>query len=197
MRMKSHQASSNKNKTTFCILDLDRILFSVTKNNSVLVNDLWTYTVLEARLRASINQTRALTVGANWFITLRGIPYRTTEDGQIYGYSSYSRHEGSVGSGASRRAPTSGRNLAQDDLEQPCGGEHRSKYASRLAKGRLLEHHLCISRYGGNYIEHENILGEIIREARKGRGVATPVLTVLYEITTALQWRTRKNKGHI
>ncbi|KAK7229586.1 hypothetical protein V2G26_001756 [Clonostachys chloroleuca] len=47
----------------------------------------------------------------------------------------------------------------------------------------------------GNFIEHENILGEIVREARNGRGVATPVLTVLYEITTVLQWRTQRRRG--
>ncbi|GKT87248.1 hypothetical protein Ct61P_05098 [Colletotrichum tofieldiae] len=43
----------------------------------------------------------------------------------------------------------------------------------------------------GNLIEHENILGEVVREAQR-HGVATPILNVLYEICCAHQWRFRK-----
>ncbi|OHW92655.1 2-dehydropantoate 2-reductase [Colletotrichum incanum] len=46
----------------------------------------------------------------------------------------------------------------------------------------------------GNLIEHENILGEVVREAQRHRG-ATPILNVLYEICCAHQWRFRKDKG--
>ncbi|GJC85875.1 uncharacterized protein ColLi_08713 [Colletotrichum liriopes] len=43
----------------------------------------------------------------------------------------------------------------------------------------------------GNLIEHENILGEVVREAQR-HGVDTPILNVLYEICCAHQWRFRK-----
>ncbi|KAK2013697.1 2-dehydropantoate 2-reductase [Colletotrichum eremochloae] len=46
----------------------------------------------------------------------------------------------------------------------------------------------------GNLIEHENILGEVVREAQKHR-VATPVLGILYEICCAHQWRFKKARG--
>lgn len=49
----------------------------------------------------------------------------------------------------------------------------------------------------GNFIEHENILGEIIEEARKGQTVATPVLCTLYELCNALQWRLKMNRSKI
>ncbi|EFQ35163.1 uncharacterized protein GLRG_10307 [Colletotrichum graminicola M1.001] len=48
----------------------------------------------------------------------------------------------------------------------------------------------------GNLIEHENILGEVVREAQK-HGIATPILGVLYEICCAHQWRFKKAKGLI
>ncbi|KAK1999961.1 ApbA-domain-containing protein [Colletotrichum falcatum] len=46
----------------------------------------------------------------------------------------------------------------------------------------------------GNLIEHENILGEVVREAQK-HGVATPILSVMYEICCAHQWRFKKARG--
>ncbi|OJJ70031.1 hypothetical protein ASPBRDRAFT_678566 [Aspergillus brasiliensis CBS 101740] len=47
----------------------------------------------------------------------------------------------------------------------------------------------------GNFIEHENILGEVLREARKSEGVATPILSTLYELCCMVQWRTKKGMG--
>ncbi|GKZ81220.1 hypothetical protein AnigIFM56816_005732 [Aspergillus niger] len=49
----------------------------------------------------------------------------------------------------------------------------------------------------GNFIEHENILGEVIREARKGEGVTTPILSTLYELCCMVQWRTKKEMGRL
>ncbi|KAK1982328.1 6-phosphogluconate dehydrogenase [Colletotrichum cereale] len=46
----------------------------------------------------------------------------------------------------------------------------------------------------GNLIEHENILGEVVRGAQK-HGVPTPILGVLYEICCAHQWRFKKARG--
>ncbi|GJD01524.1 2-dehydropantoate 2-reductase [Colletotrichum higginsianum] len=46
----------------------------------------------------------------------------------------------------------------------------------------------------GNLIEHENILGEVVREAQR-HSVATPILTVLYELCCAHQWRFKKDRG--
>ncbi|KAK0379952.1 hypothetical protein CLIM01_02666 [Colletotrichum limetticola] len=46
----------------------------------------------------------------------------------------------------------------------------------------------------GNLIEHENILGEICREAHK-RSVATPILDVLYELCRAHQWGIKRDRG--
>ncbi|OLN87237.1 hypothetical protein CCHL11_03669 [Colletotrichum chlorophyti] len=48
----------------------------------------------------------------------------------------------------------------------------------------------------GNLIEHENILGEVVREAQK-HSVATPVLSVLYELCCGHQWRFKQDKGHV
>ncbi|TEA17676.1 Uncharacterized protein C8034_v011838 [Colletotrichum sidae] len=48
----------------------------------------------------------------------------------------------------------------------------------------------------GNLIEHENILGEVVREAQK-HSVATPILSVLYELCCAHQWRLKKTRGLI
>ncbi|KAK2047645.1 6-phosphogluconate dehydrogenase C-terminal domain-like protein [Colletotrichum somersetense] len=48
----------------------------------------------------------------------------------------------------------------------------------------------------GNLIEHENILGEVVREAQE-HGVTAPILGVLYEICCAHQWRFKKAKGLI
>ncbi|KAJ5607376.1 hypothetical protein N7537_003995 [Penicillium hordei] len=46
----------------------------------------------------------------------------------------------------------------------------------------------------GNFIEHENILGEVIREARAA-GVATPILSAIYALCSGIQWKTKKAKG--
>ncbi|WYZ36721.1 hypothetical protein EsH8_II_000227 [Colletotrichum jinshuiense] len=48
----------------------------------------------------------------------------------------------------------------------------------------------------GNLIEHENILGEVVREAQK-HSVATPILCAMYELCCAHQWRFKKDKGLI
>ncbi|KAF4268433.1 hypothetical protein KXW57_007037 [Aspergillus fumigatus] len=46
----------------------------------------------------------------------------------------------------------------------------------------------------GNLLEHENLIGEVVREAQK-QGVAIPVLSVLYELCSAIQWRVAKERG--
>ncbi|KAF7114191.1 hypothetical protein CNMCM5793_007769 [Aspergillus hiratsukae] len=46
----------------------------------------------------------------------------------------------------------------------------------------------------GNLLEHENLIGEVVREAKK-RGVSTPILSVLYELCSAVQWRVAKERG--
>ncbi|GKT47139.1 uncharacterized protein ColSpa_07320 [Colletotrichum spaethianum] len=46
----------------------------------------------------------------------------------------------------------------------------------------------------GNLIEHENILGEVVREGQRHK-VPTPILNVLYEICCAHQWRFKKSRG--
>ncbi|EDP55319.1 conserved hypothetical protein [Aspergillus fumigatus A1163] len=43
----------------------------------------------------------------------------------------------------------------------------------------------------GNLLEHENLIGEVIREAQR-QGVPAPILSVLYELCSAVQWRIRK-----
>ncbi|EAW17107.1 ketopantoate reductase family protein [Aspergillus fischeri NRRL 181] len=43
----------------------------------------------------------------------------------------------------------------------------------------------------GNLVEHENLIGEVIREGQR-RGIPAPILSVLYELCSAVQWRTRK-----
>ncbi|KAH6950275.1 6-phosphogluconate dehydrogenase [Fusarium avenaceum] len=48
----------------------------------------------------------------------------------------------------------------------------------------------------GNFIEHENIIGEVVREGQ-GRGVATPVLSTLYELCCAVQWKLKENRNSI
>ncbi|KAL0941193.1 uncharacterized protein CTRU02_203956 [Colletotrichum truncatum] len=48
----------------------------------------------------------------------------------------------------------------------------------------------------GNLIEHENILGEVVREAEK-YSVDTPILSVLYELCCAHQWRFKRARGQI
>ncbi|GFF25146.1 uncharacterized protein YDL144C [Aspergillus udagawae] len=45
----------------------------------------------------------------------------------------------------------------------------------------------------GNLLEHENLIGEVVREAEK-RGVSTPILSVLYELCSAVQWRVAKER---
>ncbi|RHZ70176.1 hypothetical protein CDV55_105168 [Aspergillus turcosus] len=46
----------------------------------------------------------------------------------------------------------------------------------------------------GNLLEHENLIGEVVREAQK-RGISTPILSVLYELCSAVQWRVAKERG--
>jgi len=46
----------------------------------------------------------------------------------------------------------------------------------------------------GNFIEHENILGEVIREARAA-GLATPILSTLYALCSGIQRKTKMAKG--
>ncbi|KAJ5627928.1 hypothetical protein N7490_010156 [Penicillium lividum] len=48
----------------------------------------------------------------------------------------------------------------------------------------------------GSYIEHENLLGEVYREAQR-LGVNVPILSTLYSLCVAVQWRTKKNNGLI
>ncbi|KAK1730489.1 hypothetical protein CaCOL14_001035 [Colletotrichum acutatum] len=45
-----------------------------------------------------------------------------------------------------------------------------------------------------NLIEHENILGEICREAHK-QSIVTPILDVLYELCRAHQWDIKRDRG--
>ncbi|PYH43753.1 uncharacterized protein BP01DRAFT_384136 [Aspergillus saccharolyticus JOP 1030-1] len=46
----------------------------------------------------------------------------------------------------------------------------------------------------GNFLEHEVIIGEVIREAQ-GRGIATPILSTLYHLWACLQWGTQQGKA--
>jgi ketopantoate reductase len=46
----------------------------------------------------------------------------------------------------------------------------------------------------GNLIEFENLLGEPLREGL-ARGVPMPTMTVLYNFSKVLQWRTKETKG--
>ncbi|KAI8938848.1 hypothetical protein NX059_004710 [Plenodomus lindquistii] len=46
----------------------------------------------------------------------------------------------------------------------------------------------------GNFIEHENLLGEPLR-AGKDAGVAMPTLEVLYQLAKAIQWRIKESRG--
>ncbi|CZR45210.1 putative 2-dehydropantoate 2-reductase family protein [Fusarium proliferatum ET1] len=46
----------------------------------------------------------------------------------------------------------------------------------------------------GNFIEHENIIREVVREGRE-RGVVTPVLSILYELCCAVQWKLKENRN--
>jgi ketopantoate reductase len=46
----------------------------------------------------------------------------------------------------------------------------------------------------GNFIEFENLLGEPLREGLAA-GVQMPTLQVLYGIATAIQWRTKEERG--
>ncbi|EXM18785.1 hypothetical protein RAB80_015680 [Fusarium oxysporum f. sp. vasinfectum] len=46
----------------------------------------------------------------------------------------------------------------------------------------------------GNFIEHENIIGEVVREGHE-RGVATPVLSILYELCCAVQWKLKGKRN--
>ncbi|KAF9877559.1 hypothetical protein CkaCkLH20_04694 [Colletotrichum karsti] len=48
----------------------------------------------------------------------------------------------------------------------------------------------------GNLMEHENILGEVIREAQK-HSVETPILSVLYDLCCAHQWRFKRARGQV
>ncbi|KAJ5553303.1 2-dehydropantoate 2-reductase [Penicillium frequentans] len=48
----------------------------------------------------------------------------------------------------------------------------------------------------GSFIEHENLLGEVCREAQRF-GVDAPILSTLYSLCVAVQWRTKKIKGLI
>ncbi|KAJ5664116.1 2-dehydropantoate 2-reductase [Penicillium longicatenatum] len=48
----------------------------------------------------------------------------------------------------------------------------------------------------GSFIEHENLLGEVCRDAQK-LGVDAPILSTLYSLCVAVQWRTKRNKGLI
>ncbi|PLB53544.1 2-dehydropantoate 2-reductase [Aspergillus steynii IBT 23096] len=48
----------------------------------------------------------------------------------------------------------------------------------------------------GNLIEHENLLGEVVREA-DAIGIQTPTLTMLYNLCCAVQLRTKQSRGLI
>ncbi|ORY10199.1 ketopantoate reductase PanE/ApbA C terminal-domain-containing protein [Clohesyomyces aquaticus] len=48
----------------------------------------------------------------------------------------------------------------------------------------------------GNFIEHENLLGEPLREGLAA-GVSMPTLTVIYNICRTIQWRTREARGFV
>ncbi|PYI17525.1 putative ketopantoate reductase [Aspergillus violaceofuscus CBS 115571] len=45
----------------------------------------------------------------------------------------------------------------------------------------------------GNFLEHEVIMGEVIREAQS-RGIATPILSTLYQLCACVQWRIQATK---
>ncbi|EAW15278.1 uncharacterized protein ACLA_059440 [Aspergillus clavatus NRRL 1] len=47
----------------------------------------------------------------------------------------------------------------------------------------------------GNLLEHENLFGEVVREAQR-RSVPTPILSVLYELCSAVQWRVQNESKH-
>ncbi|RAL14715.1 ketopantoate reductase family protein [Aspergillus homomorphus CBS 101889] len=46
----------------------------------------------------------------------------------------------------------------------------------------------------GNFLEHEVIIGEVVREAQR-RGIATPILSTLYHLCACVQWRTQQTKS--
>jgi 2-dehydropantoate 2-reductase len=46
----------------------------------------------------------------------------------------------------------------------------------------------------GNFIEHENLLGEPLREGKKA-GVEMPTIEMLYYLAKGIQWRTMEKRG--
>jgi ketopantoate reductase len=47
----------------------------------------------------------------------------------------------------------------------------------------------------GNSIEYEYLLGEPLREGKR-LGVAMPVLSTLYALCSAIQWRTKEERNN-
>lgn len=48
----------------------------------------------------------------------------------------------------------------------------------------------------GNFIEHENLLGEPLREGKKA-GVKMPTIEILYYMAKGIQWRTMEARGMV
>ncbi|KAF2445793.1 2-dehydropantoate 2-reductase [Karstenula rhodostoma CBS 690.94] len=63
-----------------------------------------------------------------------------------------------------------------------------------------LQSYLSPSMYSdvrkGNFIEHENLLGEPLREGKKA-GVKMPTIEVLYHMAKGIQWRTMEKRGMV
>ncbi|KAL5354946.1 ketopantoate reductase PanE/ApbA C terminal-domain-containing protein [Aspergillus floccosus] len=76
-------------------------------------------------------------------------------------------------------ASAAGYSLPGDIIERTLAG---NPIEQRIAPSMLVD------LRKGNLIEHENILGEVVRKAR-ALGVTTPVLTMLYNLCCSVQYR--------
>lgn len=74
----------------------------------------------------------------------------------------------------------------QKDVEKVC-----SDYS---LKAQISTEWLTQAPRQGNFLEHENILGEVIREGQ-ATGVPTPILSTLYALCNSVQGRMKRAKG--